>query len=124
MIGTAHAYTDQYARIVTSVRRVSANDNAPLLVRTGPWESYLLSEPMRQFVQQAGPAATLSCNSNSYRILQERMSSKDLSLAFCDDPHSNASVGISASTRALPLQSSIDTFRPPSPEPLSSPFFG
>ena len=39
-------------------------------------------------------------------------------------PHSNASVGISASTRALPLQSSIDTFRPPSPEPLSSPFFG
>ena len=85
MIGTAHAYTDQYARIVASVRRVSANDNAPLLVRTGPWESYLLSEPMRQFVQQAGPAATLSCNSNSYRILQERMSSKDLSLAFCDE---------------------------------------
>lgn len=84
MVGTAQAYTDQYARIVEAVRAKTVNSDATLVLRCGPWESYLLTEPLRKFVEQA-PGAALSCNSTAWRILNEHLVKGNLSLGFGED---------------------------------------
>ena len=40
-----------------------------------------------------------------------------------NQPHTSARVGTNATTRPRPFQLSIETFKPPSPAALSSPFF-
>ena len=84
MVGTARAYTDQYARVVEAVRAKTVNADATLVLRCGPWESYLLTEPLRKFVELA-PGAALSCNSTAWRILNEHVVKGNLSLGFGED---------------------------------------
>jgi DNA-binding transcriptional LysR family regulator len=84
MVGTARAYTDQYTRIAAAVRAKSVNNDAPLVLRCGPWESYLLTEPLRKFVELV-PGAALSCNSTAWRILNEQLSKGNLSLGFGEE---------------------------------------
>lgn len=83
LIEMAQSFTDQCDRLLANCRRISARNYAALLVRTGPWESYLVAEPLARFAAMAGPQGEFSCNSNSYTILANKLYQADLSLAFC-----------------------------------------
>lgn len=83
MVEMAQNYLDQCARL-QAVCRQMAPDPEPLpVVRTGPWESFLLTEPLARFSE--GGKRRFLCSSNSYTHLVARLRQPAPFLAFCPE---------------------------------------
>lgn len=83
MVEMAQNYLDQCARLQAVCRQLNPPQEELLAVRTGPWETHLLTEPLARF--SAGGTRRFVCSSNSYSHLRSRLRVEQPFLALCTE---------------------------------------
>ena len=85
MTEMARNYLDQCVRLQVGCRRRGPVSEEPIMVRCGPWEGFLLAEPLVRFAGTGSHRRRFASSSNSYNHLTQHIQKPTPFLAFCTE---------------------------------------